>query len=367
MKIMIAAIALSMALVGCSDQSANKGDARAGQAFADRECKGCHGLNGKGTAAAIPNLAGQREQYLLASLAAYRDGKRNHAALRAVAGRMTEANTKNVVAFYAGLPVIPADKSVVIFSPYEAGRASAAMCAKCHGEDGNSKTPGVPTLAGQQPRYFVVAIQEYLSGVRETTPMHSLLRNLTRTEMESVALYFASQVPAQRPAPSFGDLSRGEPLTAACGGCHGPRGVSTDAATPSLAAQDPGYLISATKAYGKTRRHDGMQRAVAGLSDKDIEDMAAFYATQRSKPAESGRTLIKELTEKCNRCHSDDVANAAIAIPKIGGQDKEYLVMALRSYRDDKRISSVMHNMSMPYSDSIIEGLASFYASQPSK
>jgi cytochrome c553 len=41
--------------------------------------------------------------------------------------------------------------------------------------------------------------------------------------------------------------------------------------------------------------------------------------------------------------------------------------MALRAYRDDKRVSSVMHNMSTPYSDSVIESLASFYAGQPSK
>lgn len=367
MKILVPAIALSIALIGCSEQSVTKGDIRAGQAFADRECKGCHGLNGKGVAAGIPNLGGQSERYLLASLAAYRDGKRTHAALRAIAGRMTETNTRNVAAYYASLPAIAAERQVPLFSPYEAGKALAAACAKCHGENGNSKIPGTPSLAGQQPRYFVLAIQEYLAGVRETAPMHSLVRNLGKLETESVALYFASQIPAQRSAPAVGDAGRGEPLTAGCGGCHGSRGVSTDAATPTVAGQDPQYLVNATKAYGKTRKHEGMQRSIAGLKDNDIEDIAAFYAVQRSRVAEYGQTLMKELAEKCHRCHAADIDNRAIAIPKINGQDKEYLVMALRAYRDDKRVSSVMHNMSMPYSDSVIESLASFYAGQPSK
>jgi cytochrome c553 len=366
MKTLATAIGISMALIGCSDQTGT-GDIRTGQAFADRECKACHGLDGKGAAPAIPNLAGQRERYLLAALAAYREGKRTHAALRAIASRMTETNTRNVAAYYASLPAVPAEGEVTVFSPYEAGKAVAANCTKCHGEGGNSKTPGLPSLAGQQPRYFVVAINEYLTGIRDPAPMHSLVRKLSKLESESVALYFASQSPAQRSAAPFGDPARGEPLTAACGGCHGARGVSTDAATPTLAAQDPQYLINATKAYGKTRKHDAMQRSVASLSDNDLENIAAFYTVQRSRAVESGQTLLKNLIEKCNRCHANGVDNAAVAIPKIGGQDREYLAMALRSYRDDKRVSSVMHNMSMPYGDSVIESLASFYAGQPGK
>ena len=155
--------------------------------------------------------------------------------------------------------------------------------------------------------------------------------------------------------------------TALCGGCHGSHGVSTDAATPSLAGQDPEYLIHSTKAYRNARKHDAMQRAIAGLTDQDIENIAAFYAVQKSRPAERGQTLVQELTEKCNRCHRAGVDNLAIAIPNIRAQDKDYLIMALRSYRDDRRESSVMHKMSLPYGDTVIESIASFYAGQPAK
>ncbi|MGC2774493.1 MAG: c-type cytochrome [Bradyrhizobium sp.] len=365
---------LSVALIGCSDpgpvkqEPLAKADVAAGKAFAERECKACHGLDGKGTAPGIPHLAGQYERYLLTSLSEYKQRKRLHAALREIATHMSDADARNVAAFYAGLPAVAPlqGKDAEVFSPYENGKAMAASCSKCHGEDGNSKTPGTPSLAGQQPRYLVLATQEYLNGVRETSPMHALVRDLSRIDLESIALYFASQTPADRAAAPFGDAKAGEPKTALCGGCHGAHGVSTDSATPTLAGQDPQYLVSSTKAYRGARKHESMLRAVAGLIDKDVENVAAFYAIQKSKPAENGQRLVQELTEKCNRCHSD-TENGAMPVPKIRGQDKDYLIMALRSYRDDRRESSVMHKMSLPYGDAIIESIASLYASQRAK
>ena len=138
--------------------------------------------------------------------------------------------------------------------------------------------------------------------------------------------------------------------------------MSTDAATPSLAGQDPQYLAHAIKAYRTTRKNDTMSRVVASLSDQDIDDIVAFYATQKSKPAEDGQTLLTDITAKCNRCHAGDIDNPALAIPIINGQDKDYLVLALRAYRDGKRGNSLMHNMSVPYGDAIIESIASYYA-----
>ena len=283
--------------------------------------------------------------------------------------QMSEADVHNVVGYYASLPPIATtpETSAPVFLPYENGKALASACTKCHGADGNTTTPGVPSIAGQQLRYFVVAIQEYLNGVRKTDPMHSLLRKLSKLDEESLALYFASQTPAQRAAPSFGDPAAGEPLTAVCGGCHGPRGVSTDAATPNLAGQDAKYLVNAIKAYPKTRRHEGMEAYVGDLSQKEIENIAAFYAIQKSRPAEKGQTIVQELIQKCNRCHEANVDNASMAVPKIDGQDKDYLIMALRAYRDDRRESSMMHNMSLPYSDSIIESVSSHYANRPAR
>ncbi|MGZ5091275.1 MAG: c-type cytochrome [Burkholderiales bacterium] len=375
MKSLMLGVLLSVVLIGCTgkEEPATKApsekqpaaDIVAGKAVAESYCKGCHGLDGGGAAPAIPHLAGQGDRYLVVSLKEYFDRKRSHAALRDMAGRMSEADMRNVAAYYASLPPIAASsgKNAQPVFPYERGKTHAAACAKCHGEDGNSKIPGTPSLAGQQPRYLVTAIEEYHRGDREGT-MKSILRGANKLELESLALYFASQTPAQRSAASFGDAAAGEPLSAMCGGCHGSHGASTDAATPTLAGQDGAYLVKAIKAYRKTRHHEVMERQVANLSDKDIENLAAFYVVQKSQPAEKGEHLIRDLAEKCNRCHGPGIDNPAMAIPKISGQDKEYLTMALRAYRDDRRESSTMHKMSLPFSDAVIESLAALYASE---
>ena len=375
MKRFTLTMAILATLLGCQDKDQESAtekpaaDVAAGKAFAERECKGCHGLDGKGAAPGIPHLAAQHSHYLIEALNEYKAGKRTHAALREIAEHMTDADARNVAAFYASLPPVQSEVATVsaYISPYEHGKKLAAACAECHGEDGNSTTSGIPSLAGQQPRYLVVAIQEYLHKERSAAPMHALLPGLTKLDLESLALYFASQEPAQRAAAPLGDAAAGEPLSAVCGGCHGAHGVSTDSATPSLAAQDPRYLVDAIKAYRTTRKRENMRLYITGLSDKEIENIAAFYAVQKSKPAEKGQTLVKDLTAKCERCHATEVDIPGMVVPKIRGQDRDYLVMALRAYRDDRRESSMMHKMSLPYSDSIIESLASVYASQSAK
>ncbi len=379
MKHLILAIFVSAALIGCSEkqepstkappaEKQSAGNAAAGKALAERECKACHGLDGKGVAPGIPHLAAQRERYLLASIKEYREGKRSHAALKDMMAHMNDADAANVVAYYASLPAVAGQLATDVkhSSVYEQGKALASACTKCHGEDGNSKQAGTPSLAGQQPHYLVAAIQEYHQGERKIATMKTMLRESSKLELENLALYFATQTPVQRPAPPFGDPAAGEPLSAMCGGCHGARGVSADSATPSLAGQDAQYLVKSIKAYRTTRQHWGMQRYVAGLSDKDMENIAAFYVVQKPQAADKVPSSAQELADKCNRCHDTD-NNPSMAAPKMRGQDKDYLVMSLRSYRDGKRESSTMHNMSTIYSNAIIESIATWYASQPPK
>jgi len=368
---------LAIGLIGCSQNDSGSdqqkkqpvADVAAGKIIAERQCKTCHGLDGRGTGPAIPTLAGQPEAYLLNSLAEYRDGRRTHAALRSVMEQLSDTDARNVAAYFAGLPPIDASSqpNVQVFSPYEIGKKVAVLCFQCHGPDGNSKMPGTPSLAGQQPRYFVTAVHEYLDGTRGASPMHVLVRDMRSTDLESVALYFAAQTPAQRPPASFGTAADAAPHTVLCAGCHGPLGVSEDAATPNLAGQDPQYLVSAIRAYRNARKYEPMMRVVAGLSDADIDNIAAFYTTQKSKPAVNGPALIQDLIQRCNRCHGPGVSSSDIVIPRLNGQDMDYLIMALRTYRDNRRQTSVMHNMVLPYGDAILESLASYYASQPTK
>jgi len=376
LPVVLALLLVALALAGCGDKAPTEkkaeakgeapkaaGNAAAGRALAEASCKSCHGLDGKGTAPGIPHLAGQSEAYLQLALREYREGKRTHAVLQAIARGAPESDLENVAAYYASLAPVPPPEQPKVATPYEQGKAAAAACASCHGEDGNSKTPGIPSLAGQQPRYLVVATQEYLLGERKVSPMHAKLRGLQKRETENIALYFSSQAPQARTTPTSGDPKAGEALAGVCGGCHGPTGISNDPATPKLASQDEKYLVEAIKAYRTSRKRENMRIYITGLGEKDIENLAAFYAAQPSRPAEAGKTLVEDLTAKCNRCHGGAVKRDA-PIPRIHGQDRDYLVMALRSYRDDRRESSTMHKMSLPYGDSIIESIATYYAGQ---
>ncbi len=358
---------LSLLLAGCADEQETKTvqpDVNAGKALAAAHCAGCHGLDGKGVAPGIPHLAAQVDGYLYASLLAYREGKRTHAALRDMAKQLRTQEMHDIVAFYSTLPRLEAltDKKDFTLSPYERGKAASESCARCHGADGNATAPGMPSLAGQQPRYFVSALQAYLHGTRNIATMETMLRGMSKIEMENLAIYYASQTPVRRGRPAVGNPVAGEPLTARCGGCHGAKGVSHDATTPTLAGQDAQYLVSAIKSYrDQTRVHDIM---LDDNTDQEIADIAAFYATQESQAAESGPITVRELSAKCDRCHAPGIDNPAMAIPKIHGQNRDYLIRALRAYRDGKRGSSLMHNMSLPYSEAIIESVASLYANQ---
>jgi cytochrome c553 len=382
MKRLLVSLACAMVIAGCTEREqpakpagatptakSAAADTKAGKVFAETECKGCHGLAGGSVAPGVPHLAAQNERYLLGALKAYKEGKRTHAALKVIADRMSEADVRNVSAYYAGLPAegLAQAKDVSHVSPYERGKARAADCAKCHGADGNGTAPGIPSLAGQQARYLIVALQEYVRGERKSSPMHAVMRTLSPVDMEAVAIFFASHSPAERAAPAAGDPAAGAPLSAVCSGCHGLHGVSADSMTPNLAGQDFKYLVEAIKAYRTTRKRDKMRLYITGLKDKDIHDIAAYYATQKSGPAERGQTMVRDLTEKCDRCHAASADNQAMLVPKIAGQDRDYLMMALRAYRDDRRASTAMHIMSLPYGDAVIESIASYYAGQPAK
>lgn len=339
----------------------------AGKTIAEANCVGCHGLDGKGVNDDIPNLAAQVEEYLVAAIHAYKEGKREHAALKDMADKLSDADTRNVAAYYATLPAIKG-KQVPTQDIAEKGKEAAVVCTSCHGEQGNSKTVGTPNLAGQQPMYFISAVRNYIDGHREMAgeKKQVMVAALNQVDIESMALYFASQTPAKREAPAFGNVSAGEPLSANCGECHSATGFGSDPKIPILASQDPQYLVSAIKAYQeRARKQDDMHKFLSSLNEEDIENIAAYYSVQQAQPAETKTRSAKELAEACDRCHAPGMENPMMIFPKIRGQNKSYLIKALHAYRDNKRGSSPMHKMSLPYSEAMIESIASWYASQP--
>ena len=91
-----------------------------------------------------------------------------------------------------------------------------------------------------------------------------------------------AQAPAPVPVPA-GDAKAGSQLIQRCQGCHGIEGWRTAYpevySVPRIGGQHPAYLVSALKAYKSgERKHPSMRSIAVSLSDKDMADLAAYYA-----------------------------------------------------------------------------------------
>ena len=171
-----------------------------------------------------------------------------------------------------------------------AGQARTAICAACHGADGNSPAPNFPKLAGQGERYLTKQLLDIKSGRRPVPEMTGMLATLDDQGLADVAAWFASQKPTIGAAdPNLvaagqalfrgGNLALGLP---ACTGCHAPDGTGNAAAGfPHLGGQHAQYLSKQLTDFREgNRSNDGdslvMRSIAAKLSNKDIEALAAY-------------------------------------------------------------------------------------------
>lgn len=358
-------ISALLVLASCGEDRAPQPvavDIEAGEAFVEAHCTGCHNMDGGGKTGEIPNLAGQPQEYLVSAMNAYREGSRHHSALQDLISSANDEQVRNIAAYFAGLPRLPAEpsKPPAGEAVYGEGSQIAAACVDCHGERGQSDTPNVPNLAGQHPMYLIVATQEYASGERDNAEKEAMLSGLDNVDIEKMAMYFAAQTPEPRDPPPFGDPATGEAQTAVCGSCHGASGVSPDPMVPNLAGQEPHYLVSAIKAYrDDARNHSEM---VADKSDAEIEDIAAYYAVQAGASPLSNATEVADIVAKCDRCHGAAIGEATMVVPMLYGQKQEYLLRVMKQYRDELRGNSMMHKMSAGYDDAVLAGIAEYYA-----
>ena len=171
-----------------------------------------------------------------------------------------------------------------------AGQAKTAVCAACHGPNGNSAAPNFPKLAGQGERYLLKQLTDIKDGKRQVLEMTGQLTNLSDQDLADIAAYYAQQkntVGAADPALVArgqalfrgGDLSKGLP---ACTGCHSPDGVGNAAAGfPHLGGQHADYIEKQLIGFREgDRTNDGdtmtMRSISAKLSNKDIKALASY-------------------------------------------------------------------------------------------
>lgn len=184
-----------------------------------------------------------------------------------------------------------------------AGQSKAAVCAACHGMDGNSADPQYPKLAGQHERYIARHLALYKSGERNNAIMLGFAAGLSPQDMRDIGAYFATQkVRAGLADESViesgpnegkkfyqvgeklyrgGDLERGIP---ACAACHGPAGKGNPGpAYPALGGQHAAYTAAQLNLFrdGTVHGRDANANAVmAGvaryLTDEEIQALATY-------------------------------------------------------------------------------------------
>jgi cytochrome c553 len=144
-----------------------------------------------------------------------------------------------------------------------------------------SGNPATPSLAGQDAEYLATALRAYKEGTRKDDSMNGPAAALDERTMSDLAAYYA----AQQPEP----LNVRRPLTVAewterCDRCHGPSGNSTDPMIPRLAAQRADWLEKVLHAYRTgTRQSTAMAAMSALMSERDVTDLAAYYARQSAR------------------------------------------------------------------------------------
>ncbi len=375
-KTWVTAIALCLAPVGAAwsaEGASPAGDVAAGKIVA-ASCAACHGTGGISPAAGVPHIAGQHASYIQGALMAYQTGARKDDRMQQAVAELSEQNIADVAAYYAGLtgfssrPKEPeaASAAEADQDPFASVRTLTAMCAGCHGEDGNSEAPGTPSLAGQHDNYLLTAIQAYEDGTRAEPMMHALTQALSRSQAEDIAYFYAAMIPRRAAAPTKGDPVAGLAVTAPCAGCHGVDGNSTDPKNPRLAGQSADYLIAAVNAYKDgSRQHDVMHDQVIALRDQDVEDLAAYYASKEPQALPTRKPLtVAEWTARCGRCHGPKGNSTDPRFPVLAGQDEGYLAKAMELYHGGERVNPLMFAMSFLMTQSDIDKLAGYYARQ---
>ena len=97
------AIGLGSLVLAAATRGAGATDLQAGKALVERTCYACHGLNGMSRMSLYPNLAGQKRRYLAAQLHAFRDGSRRNPIMSLIAAHLTNAQIRDVAAYFASL------------------------------------------------------------------------------------------------------------------------------------------------------------------------------------------------------------------------------------------------------------------------
>jgi len=195
--------------------------------------------------------------------------------------RFVFAAIMSLSAVLSAAPAVAADAA--------AGKTKAAVCASCHGADGNSVNPEWPSLAGQHEKYLIKQLAEFKDGTRVNPLMSPMAAGLSEQDMADLAAYFGSQPlkggEADPALVALGEkIYRGGNATtgvAACMACHGPDGMGNPLANfPRLSGQHATYTVLQLKAFrtgDRTNDAGLMMRNIASrMTDAEIQAVSSY-------------------------------------------------------------------------------------------
>jgi cytochrome c553 len=172
-----------------------------------------------------------------------------------------------------------------------------------------------------------------------------------------------------QPAAAEGDAEKGAVLAYSCMGCHGIDGYRNSYPSyrvPKIGGQKAAYVESALKAYKDgSRKHPTMNAQGSSLSDADIANLVAWLAAYKPVSDQTTAESVAgtDAAQACVACHGVAGASVVPQPPTLAGQHRDYLVHALKQYRDGTRAGTVMSAFAAALSDEDIEAVSQYYAS----
>lgn len=163
--------------------------------------------------------------------------------------------------------------------------ALANTCNNCHGVNGVSVGPSMPSIGGLPESYLKNIMLEWKSGTRFSATMGRLIKGYSDEQIGALAAHFAKKpwAPAEQKVDAK-LVKLGKDVTKRCASCHGDTGASEDKETPNLNGQWAQYLELEALKYrddAVAMPNKQMRNAAKKLSDEEVKAVAAFYASQK--------------------------------------------------------------------------------------
>jgi len=187
------------------------------------------------------------------------------------------------------------------------------------------------------------------------------------------------------PVFAAGDANKGRSAAQACAACHGADGNATIPNYPKLAGQHANFLLSQMQAFKSGVRNDAIMKSqVANLNEQDMQDLAAYFASQKTTIGAATDKAKRELGERiyrggntskgmsaCMACHGPNGSgNMPAKFPALSGQNEAYTVKSLKDYRAGKTRAfsekddrgKIMRDIAKRMSDDEMDAVAHYIA-----